>query len=211
MSAARLAHYRPRPRYRNRGVASGIILPPWKQCVFAILAALIIAGCDNMTGKPRRELRKPVPKPIAAAPVMPAELAGLHLDTVDKPRNYNEKNLWEYMDGGAHEIIRLGFRGLTVAYYRQPGSTQEVRVEVFTMKSPGASQALFNAWRSKNNDKHGICGHSVYDAPTLLWHNDEYYVQLIASTDNTGAKALLESAGRKLCAVLTLSNRPNHL
>lgn len=181
----------------------------WKQCAFAIFAALIIAGCNNVTDKPRREPHAQVSKPLAAS-VMPAELAGLRLDSVDKPRNYNKNNLWEYMDGGAYEIIRLGFRGLTVAYYRQPGSAQEVHVEVFTMNSPGAAQALFNAWRSKKDEKHGICGRSVYDAPALLWQKDRYYVQLIASKEDNGTETLLESAGRKLCAELTLSNRLNN-
>lgn len=134
---------------------------------------------------------------------MPAKLAGLPQDPADKPRRYTGENLWEFLNGGAHEIIRLGFKQLAVAYYRQPGAEWELRIQAFTMKSPDAAEALFNAWRSKNSGTGGICGRSVSDATALSWQRDAMYVQLITTLDGPRAKPLLERAGRELCAALT--------
>jgi hypothetical protein len=134
---------------------------------------------------------------------LPAEVAGALLDSAERPTRFTQDDIWEYLDGGAHEILRLGFEQLVVARYKEAGSETRVVIEAYTMKSSEAARSLLEAWRSERARTSAVCGQALLEGSLLCWQQGNRYVRLIAISGQENAGVLLENLGRDLCPVLS--------
>jgi len=163
----------------------------------------MVLACTDRSEQPLSDKQAMTTQAWMAPSRMPPEFAGLSLDLVEGPRRFSENDLWEHLNGGAHEIVRLGFEQLLVASYREPGTERQVLVEIFYMKSPEAAAALFNVWRSKNAKTGKVCGNSLLDSSFLSWQKEAVYVRLMTAMNHGFPPAVLERVGRSLCNLLT--------
>jgi|YNPNPStandDraft_1061719.scaffolds.fasta_scaffold18680_3 hypothetical protein len=172
----------------------------WLHAGLAVL--LLVPACTGR-GEDSRSHRKAEPKQaVGVLPGFPSRVAGLELDPAETPRRFSADDIWEYIDGGAHEVIRLGFSHLFVACYREPGKERKVYVEAYVMKSAEAAGSLLEAWGSKEAKSVAVCGRSFEEGPLLYWQKGAVYVRLMATFDDETTRATLESLGRGLCPVL---------
>lgn len=163
---------------------------------------LLLPACSGRGEDSRSHGKQDSKQAVDTLSAFPSRVAGLELDSAEMPRRFSADDIWEHIDGGAHEVIRLGFSHLFVACYREPGKERKVYVEAYVMKSAEAAGSLLEAWGSKEAKAVAVCGRSFEDGPLLYWQKGAVYVRLMATFDDETTGATLESVGRGLCPVL---------
>ncbi len=133
---------------------------------------------------------------------VPPTLAALELEPDKAAGRYDEENLWEYLDGGAHQILRHGFLELVVGRYVDPGTTHRVVVEVFRMKTGQAAQAAFDERALEGTERGQVCGTSQARGNLLFFVRDRFYVRLSAQYFDATVPGRIEEMAGALCGAL---------
>ncbi len=169
----------------------------WLPIFLADSVSVCTGGCGHV-GTVSRTKGQDGQVADATAP-FPSELSsGFHLDMSEPPRRF-----WEYLDGGAQEIVRLGFDHLLVACYKQPAKDLTVYVEVYTMRSSDAGRALMETWGLRTARASTLCGGAFVLGPMLYWQRGPTCVRLVASLEQGQDTGFLEALGRDLCPLLS--------
>jgi hypothetical protein len=143
------------------------------------------------------------PAPVHDRLNLPPKVIELELDTEKDVSRFEKDNIWDFLDGGAHEVLRLGFEQLTVAQYKSPNNERGIRAEVFSMTTESAARTLFDIWKSPKAKSTGLCGRGLSEDYWLCWQKGKTYVRIIADPDDKNAGVHLEAIGRALCQALS--------
>lgn len=133
---------------------------------------------------------------------LPEVVEGFSLARAGATSCFSQDNLWEHMDGGAHEFIRLGFDWLMTAWYEGTGADRRVLVEVFCMQTPPAADTGFRHFLFPDAKTGTLCGTSQIQGNFAFAHKGVYFVRVTAHHYDDRTHQLLEQMIRRLCTIL---------
>jgi len=140
---------------------------------------------------------------------LPESVDRFYLSEEAPPVVFSEENLWEHLDGGAHQYIQIGFDLLLLAWYEEPETKQKVMVEIFIMKSSEAAASIYSQEIYMDGENRNICGRSYSKGNFLFFQNDVYYVKSTAYYYDKFTTKLLKKMACALC--LALVSKPKVL
>ena len=171
-----------------------------RNIVFALLVALpsLLIGWLLGSGS-----RGPPPDlaPAPAAVEEDASLTALFKDSPggaklkEKVELYDDKKLFDYIDGGAPTFIEKNFRKLAAAEMASPEGS-ELTCDIYDMRTGKDAQAIFSAERSASAKPIDGWAEAIHGNLSFVFHRGRYYVKLTAFDKK--AEALLP----KLAAAL---------
>jgi len=135
---------------------------------------------------------------------LPAEIDGWQ--KMNPPVTYDQKTLYEYIDGGAELYIAYDFQKL-YAFRYTAGEDEEIVIDIFDMGSSYDAYGVFSHGREV--DDKALGQGSEYNSGLLTFWKDRYYVSILAYPE-TGQKAgIVQKLGRMLAeAISTTGNLP---
>jgi hypothetical protein len=118
------------------------------------------------------------------------------------PDRYTSANLWEYLDGGAEQIIELRMQQLCVYDLRDLESGAEVRAEIYTLAAADDARRLFALWKMENGEAIASPRPAWRAGNTLSFYQDHRYVRLYTNAEAIDATRLLQRTFELICANL---------
>jgi hypothetical protein len=110
------------------------------------------------------------------------------------PAAFTPDNLWERLDGGAAQILDLGFQQLCVHELTDEHGRGVVDLEIFRMTGDAAAQRLFRLWQGEGGELIGGPGEAWRSGSVISFARHSYYVRIYADPDQAGATELLQAA-----------------
>jgi hypothetical protein len=111
-----------------------------------------------------------------------------------KPTYYDEKGLFEYINGAAPIFIERHFRELGAAELDVQGS--DLVCDVYDMAAPANAQSIFTKEKSANAKPVAGWPEAISGSMSFVFHHKQYYVKLTAF--DTKAEAALPVVARAL-------------
>lgn len=145
--------------------------------------------------------------PVLLAPQSPGERARLAALLPDpaalggrtaKPTRFYAADLYRYLDGGADAYRKRGLLALVHQEYRV--NDADLTVDVYDMGGAARAAAMYAAERPPDCRKVAVGGGGYADMGVLNFHQERYYVKLMAFQDAGDPAALLETAARAVSA-----------
>ncbi len=166
-----------------------------RNVVFALLVALPSLLIGWLLGSGHRAPQPdPSPHPSGApatvsAPATPADedasLIALFKDSPggakvkEKVELYDDKKLFDYIDGGAPTFIEKNFRKLAAAEMASPEGS-ELTCDIYDMRTDKDAQAIFSAERSASAKPLDGWAEAIRGNLSFVFHRGRYYVKLTA-------------------------------
>lgn len=111
-----------------------------------------------------------------------------------KPTYYDEKGLFEYIDGAAPIFIERHFRELGAAELDVQGS--DLVCDVYDMAAPANAQSIFTKEKSANAKPVEGWPEAISGSMSFVFHHQQFYVKLTAF--DAKAEAALPVVARAL-------------
>jgi hypothetical protein len=124
----------------------------------------------------------------------PAALGG----TAPKPARFYAADLYRYLDGGADAYRKRGFRALIHREYRVKDA--DLTVDIYDMGDVSHAAGMYAAERPPDCRPLAIGGGGYADKGVLNFHQERYYVKLMAFSDAADTAPLLEATARAISA-----------
>jgi hypothetical protein len=119
---------------------------------------------------------------------------------VGKDQIYNDKNLYDYINGGAELYLSYGFKKVINRTYSMPGQP-DIVVDLFDM---GTSQNAFGVFSHTRETVDKTFGQgSQYTEGLLLFWKDHYFVSIMASPHTVESKKAVFSLAREIEAAIS--------
>ncbi|HOC25258.1 MAG TPA: hypothetical protein PKJ13_08100 [bacterium] len=139
--------------------------------------------------------------PFALSSAAAADLPGAGFypgwSPAGKPRIYEAKNLYGYIDGGAELFLEFGFSGLTVQRYSR--GEEELSLDLYEMVSADAALAIYLAKKGEEQPVAGLSCRSTGSAWQIAALRGRHFIQL---TNLSGEESLLPAMVALLQALL---------
>ncbi len=116
------------------------------------------------------------------------------------PEVFDNKTLFQYIDGGAELYISYGFKKLTAFGYVR-GKDEEIRVDVFDMGNSCNAFGVFSLGRESLSTEFGQG--SEYSSGFLNFWKDRYYVSLTGYPESDEKRRLLVKLGAAIARGIT--------
>ena len=144
-----------------------------------LAAMLIAAGCRK---------QEATEQPLPAS----NEVAGW--EKTGETRTYTAATLSDYIDGGAEQYLKAGFRGVSTSDYKFQGKIEAV-ADVYVMSSAAAAKTIFEADPAGNAKTIPLGDAARVFSQSLVFREGVYLVRIVAyqETPDTGP-ALTELA-----------------
>jgi hypothetical protein len=113
----------------------------------------------------------------------------------EKVKLYDEKGLFDYIDGAAPIFIERHYRKLAAAELSTPEGTDLV-CDVYDMAAPDNAQSIFDKEKSSQAKPLDGWPEAIAGPMSLVFHHARYYVKLTAFDPK--AEALLPAVARAL-------------
>ena len=145
--------------------------------------------------------------PVLLAPQSPRDKARLTAllpgaealgGTSLKPARFYAADLYRYLDGGADAYRRRGFQVLIHQEYRAKNA--DLTLDIYDMGGAPRAAAMYAAERPPDCRSVAIGGAGYVDKGVLNFHQERYYIKLIAFSDAADTAPVLEAAARAVSA-----------
>lgn len=121
---------------------------------------------------------------------LPVEIDGWQ--KAGNPVTYDQKTLYEYIDGGAELYIAYDFRALYAFRYTS-GNDMEIVIDIFDMGSSYDAFGVFSHGREVDDKELGQG--SEYNSGLLTFWKDRYYVSILAYPETEQKAATVKKLG----------------
>jgi len=128
---------------------------------------------------------------------LPLELRGWKRPT--RPQVYDQKTLYDYIDGGAELYLSYGFQR-ALAFLYQQGADREIKVDVFDMGSSHNAFGIFAHGRER--DEAVIGQGSEYAGGLLTFWKDRYFVSVLGYPETPETRAVVHALGQAVAAAV---------
>jgi hypothetical protein len=130
-----------------------------------------------------------------------------------KPKVYMPQNLYEYINGEAELYLPYGFKQLTTSFYREAGAKGVgLVVNVFVMGSSLDAFGIYANYRSASADPINSGSGGCADESQLMYYQDRYFVQIMASGSPNPDRAVFLSCAASISKILPPgSGRPDEV
>jgi hypothetical protein len=128
---------------------------------------------------------------------IPTEAAGWRAE--GKLQSYDQKSIYDYMDGGAEVYLAYGLKALWVRTYAKPSETP-ITLSLFEMEAPGGAYGAFTFERE--DEEAGIGQGSEYGAGMLRFWQGPFFVFVQAERETPAARAAILDLGKTLASRL---------
>jgi hypothetical protein len=125
--------------------------------------------------------------------VLPSEIDGWK--KADNPITYDQKTLYEYIDGGAELYIAYDFRKLYAFRYTS-GDDAEIVIDIFDMGNSYDAFGVFSHGREVDDKTLGQG--SEYNSGLLTFWKERYYVSILAYPETEQKAKIVQKLGRLL-------------
>jgi hypothetical protein len=100
----------------------------------------------------------------------------------EKPATYTPKDLYKYINGEAEMYLPYGFtRAATVAYLRPGDKENAIVANIYRMGSLLDAFGIYGNYRSPETEQINIGGEGFVEESQLMFYQDRYFVQIMAS------------------------------
>jgi len=126
----------------------------------------------------------------SAALTLPAsnEVAGW--EKAGETRTYTAANLSDYIDGGAEQYLKAGFKSLSTADYKYQGKIDAV-TDVYTMADENAARAIFEADPAGDAKIIALGSAARVFHQSVIFRHGPYLVRVVAYQDTAQTGAAL--------------------
>jgi len=125
--------------------------------------------------------------------VLPGEIDGW--EKVDKPVTYDNKSLYEYINGGAELYIAYNFKEM-YAFRYTAGDESEIVIDIFDMGKSYDAYGIFSHGREEDDQKLGQG--SEYNSGLLTFWKDRFYVSILAFPETEEKAQTVKKLGQIL-------------
>ncbi len=142
-------------------------------------ALLMVAGC----------------KKSAESQPLPAsnEIAGW--EKSGETRTFTPANLSDYIDGGAEQYLKAGFKGASTSEYKFQNKIEAV-ADVYRMSNADAAKAIYDADPAGNASAVSLGDAARAFTQSVIFRKGPYLVRLVAYQDSPDAQRALVDLGR---------------
>jgi hypothetical protein len=125
--------------------------------------------------------------------VLPAEIDGWK--KADKPVTYDNKSLYDYINGGAELYIAYNFQKM-YAFRYIASDESEIVIDIFDMGKSFDAFGIFSHGREEDDKKLGQG--SEYNSGLLTFWKDHYYVSILAFPETESKAKTVKNLGSLL-------------
>ncbi len=145
--------------------------------------------------------------PVLLAPQSPREKARLTALLPDpaplglragKPAGFYAADLYRYLDGGADAYRKRGFLALIHQEYRAKDA--DLTADIYDMGNVARAGAMYEAERPPDCRSVAVGGGGYADEGVLNFHQERYYIKLMAFSDAGETGRLLDATARGISA-----------
>jgi hypothetical protein len=170
-----------------------------KNFVLILLAVQVAAAAHAGASQAQRD---------SLVSLLPASKAVPGWSRIDSAQIYAERNLYQFIDGGADLFLEYGFQKVLAAEYHETGG-ESINLEIYQMKDAGAAFGIFSVRSGRGAKPVDIgqagCTHPYY---VMFWKG-RFYVSLAASDSSAvcgkGMDAIARAIDKNL---LDLGQKP---
>jgi hypothetical protein len=139
------------------------------------VAMLIAGGCK---------------KQASASQALPAsnEVAGW--EKTGETRTFTSATLSDYIDGGAEQYLKAGFKGVSTSDYKFQGKI-EATADVYTMSDTNAAQTIFDSDPAGNAKTVALGDAARAFSQSVVFRRGPYLVRIVAFQDSPDTQQAL--------------------
>lgn len=147
--------------------------------VLMALALLMATGCKKQ----------------GDAPPLPAsnEIAGW--EKTGETRTFNSSNLSDYIDGGAEQYLKAGFKSAATSDYKFQNKLEAV-ADVYRMSDANAAKAIYDADPAADAKAVSLGDAARGFSQSVVFRKGPYVVRIVAYQDSPDAQQALVSLGQ---------------
>jgi len=112
---------------------------------------------------------------------------------------YDQKGLFQYIDGGAELFLSYSFQSLTAFRYLR-GTDEEIKVDLFDMGEASNAFGVFAHGRESISQQVGQG--SEYTASLLTFWKDRYYVSILAYPETDERREVVFALGKAIARII---------
>jgi len=113
---------------------------------------------------------------------------------------YNQKTIYDYMDGGAEVFLAFDFRKLLVRKYKGQAKEDEISLDIYDMGSSGEAFGIFSC--DRQDPEAGIGQESEYGYGLLRFWQGRFFVSITASGEEQRAEKAILELGKAVAPLL---------
>lgn len=122
-----------------------------------------------------------------------------------KPALYDRRTLFDYIDGGAELYLAFGFVGATAFQYGA-GKDDEIKVDIFDMRSPRGAFGVFAEGREAVSAEVGQG--SDYGGGLLTFWKHRWFVSVLGYPETEAKRKAVYQLGRAIAALIPETGSP---
>jgi hypothetical protein len=186
-------------RQRRGNLKRGSVQALW---LVVFLLLLLAPACQRVVSSvpaAAEELRDPC---NSLRDQLPQEIEGFHRSASEPARCFCEDDLWEHLNGGAHEFSRLGFVWLLTAWYEDAPHGSRILIEIFCMKAPAAAHTAFQQFVFPQASVGSLCGASQIQGNIALFQRGHRFVRITAHYYDDRTVRVLATMVNELCRLM---------
>lgn len=145
--------------------------------LLALLSVTAMSGCKKKSANP-----------------FPASGAVADWEKTSETRNFEPKDLWQYIDGDSEQYIQAGVVSTSTSDYKYKGQLEAV-VDVYTMGGPDGAQTILERGQTKEAKTVSIGDQALQYAQSVTFRKGPYLVRIVAyQAPAEGPQALMSLA-----------------
>lgn len=142
--------------------------------ILVVLSVMIVQwGCSSGKNKAAERLMS----------LLPTEKEVPGWARVDSAEVYDKEGLWEYIDGGAEQYLKHGFKQVVSCEYADTFDTH-ILLEIFEMNNAGAAEAIYTDRTDDSGSIKGLGDKSSIQDYYLNFTRGPYLVTLTGYEEN---------------------------
>ena len=145
--------------------------------LLALLSVTAISACKKKSANP-----------------FPASGVVAGWEKTSETRNFEPKDLWQYIDGDSEQYIQAGVVSTSTSDYKYKGQLEAV-VDVYTMGGPDGAQTILERGQTKEAKTVSIGDQALQYAQSVTFRKGPYLVRIVAyQAPAEGPQALMSLA-----------------
>lgn len=147
--------------------------------ILAVAVAVIACGCKKQS----------------LAEALPASNAVAGWEKTGETKTYTAATLSNYIDGGAEQYLKAGFKSVLTSDYKFQGKIEAV-ADVYVMANDGAARTIFEADPAGNAKMIQLGDAARAYSQSLTFRQGPYLVRIVAYEDTPETSQALQQLGQ---------------
>ena len=130
----------------------------------------------------------------------------VNLQRVGEIRTFEDKSLWEYINGGAELYYLYDFKSVATADYKHENT--EVVVDIYQFGTPDYAYGIYSMFRSSDVDLIKLGVEGFIDPVSLTFIKDAYMIKLVGYDESMDMSLILTNLAEEIESVIPGVSQP---